>query len=56
MSADINSVRKDTSRVNSGNLQDILEIVDKINFGSITLIIQDEIIVQVDRHEKIRIK
>lgn len=56
MSVNINSARKDISRANLGSLQDILEIIDKINFGSITLIIQDGMIVQVDRHEKIRIK
>ncbi|WP_370873389.1 DUF2292 domain-containing protein [Peribacillus cavernae] len=32
------------------------EMLDSIKFGSITLVIQDGKIIQVEKHEKVRIK
>lgn len=37
-------------------LEEILKMVEKIRYGSITLIIQDGVIIQVDKNEKIRIR
>ncbi|WP_396136396.1 DUF2292 domain-containing protein [Clostridium sp. SHJSY1] len=37
-------------------MKQILELVSEINYGSVTLVIQDGIVVQVDRNEKIRIR
>ena len=55
MSSNINSPKKNNASY-IASVEKILETIDKINFGSVTLIIQDGVIVQVDRHEKIRIK
>lgn len=32
------------------------EIIDEIGYGSVTLVIQDGVVVQIERQEKIRIK
>jgi hypothetical protein len=37
-------------------LQEILKMAEQIKYGSITLIIQDGVIIQIDKNEKIRIK
>lgn len=37
-------------------LLEILKMIDKIKYGSVTLIIQDGVIIQVDKNEKIRMK
>ncbi|ALB48060.1 MULTISPECIES: YezD family protein [Clostridium] len=37
-------------------LEEILKMVEKIRFGSITLIIQDGVVIQVDKNEKIRMR
>lgn len=34
----------------------ILKMVEQIKYGSITLIIQDGVVIQVDKNEKIRMK
>jgi len=49
-------VRIDTKKIDTEKLEEILNMVSQIKYGSITLIIQDGIIVQVDKNEKIRIK
>lgn len=48
---------KNNSKNISNNILDkIAKIVSETEFGSVTLIIQDGVIVQIDRNEKIRIK
>ncbi|MDR3595713.1 YezD family protein [Clostridium sp.] len=37
-------------------LKEIFKMIEKIKYGSITLIIQDGVIIQVDKNEKIRMK
>jgi len=37
-------------------LRKLLEIIEEVTHGSVTLIIQDGIVIQIDRNEKIRIK
>lgn len=37
-------------------IQEILKMAEQIKYGSITLIIQDGVIIQIDKNEKIRIK
>lgn len=37
-------------------IKEILKMVEQIKYGSITLIIQDGVIVQVDKNEKIRVR
>lgn len=33
----------------------LLEIIEEVSHGSVTLIIQDGIVIQIDRNEKIRL-
>ena len=49
-------VRIDTDKISTEKLEEILNMISQIKYGSLTLIIQDGIIVQIDRNEKIRIK
>lgn len=42
--------------VENKKLEEILKMIEKIKYGSVTLIIQDGVIIQVDRNEKIRMK
>lgn len=42
--------------IENEKLEEILKMIEKIKYGSITLIIQDGVIVQVDKNEKIRMK
>lgn len=51
----MSSVRIDINKISTEKLEEILNMISQIKYGSITLIIQDGIIVQVDRNEKIRI-
>jgi hypothetical protein len=37
-------------------LRKLLEIIEEVSHGSVTLIIQDGIVIQIDRNEKIRLK
>jgi hypothetical protein len=38
------------------DLKQLLEMVSSINFGSITLLIQDRKVVQIEKNEKVRLK
>jgi hypothetical protein len=49
-----NIVKK--NMVNEKDIQKIIEFIETIQFGSITLIIQDGRIVQIEKNEKVRIK
>ena len=42
--------------IENKKLQEILKMTEQIKYGSITLIIQDGIVIQVDKNEKIRFK
>ncbi|OOM14354.1 YezD family protein [Clostridium saccharobutylicum] len=42
--------------IENKKLEEILKMINKIKYGSVTLIIQDGIIIQVDKNEKIRMK
>ena len=41
---------------NAKNLMEVEKIISNMSFGSITLIIQDGLIIQVEKNEKIRFK
>ncbi|GAA4653242.1 hypothetical protein GCM10023142_03800 [Anaerocolumna aminovalerica] len=53
-------VKKDISMkrnsVNGKDLQTIIEFIESIQFGSITIIVQDGRIVQIEKNEKVRMK
>lgn len=42
--------------IENKKLKEILRMVEKIKYGSVTLIMQDGVIIQVDKNEKIRMK
>lgn len=46
----------DKTKIINESLERILGMVAEINYGSITLLIQNGFLIQIDRNEKIRIK
>ncbi len=42
--------------LSSADLQRLLELIKTIKYGSVTLVIQDGRVVQIDRNEKVRLK
>ena len=42
--------------VNIRNLEVVEEMISNMKFGSITLIIQDGVLIQIEKNEKIRLK
>ena len=38
------------------DLKQLLEMVNSINYGSITLLIQDRRVIQIEKNEKVRLK
>ncbi len=53
-------VKKDSSIkrncINEKDIQKIIEFIESIQFGSITVVIQDSRIVQIEKNEKVRMK
>lgn len=49
---------KDTNkkRINTKNLNEVEKIISEMKFGSVTLIVQDGIIIQIEKNEKIRLR
>lgn len=44
------------TKVKEEDLNKIREFIEHIRFGSVTVIVQDGKIVQIEKHEKVRIK
>ncbi len=38
------------------NLKKLLEILDNIKYGSVTLVVQDGVVVQIERNDKLRLR
>jgi hypothetical protein len=54
-------MREEKCMVNNGNLTDdnmnkLLDALKTIKYGSVTLIIQDGIVIQIEKNEKIRFR
>ncbi len=47
---------KDKHKNNWIKLQEVDKIISDIKFGSVTLIIQDGVLIQIEKNEKIRFK
>lgn len=43
------------SGISEADLKRLLELIDSVNFGSITLIIQEGRVVQIEKNEKVRL-
>lgn len=41
---------------NKEEIKKLLQIIETVNYGSVTIIIQDNKIVQIEKNEKLRIK
>lgn len=46
---------KYTNAITPEQLQQIVELANSISYGSVTLILQDGILIQIEKNEKIRI-
>jgi hypothetical protein len=44
------------SGISGGDLERLLSYIDQIEYGSVTVLIQDGRVIQIDRNEKIRLK
>lgn len=51
-----NNNANDKTKIINESLERILGMVEQINYGSITLLIQNGSLIQIDKNEKIRIK
>jgi hypothetical protein len=47
---------KDSNSLSDGDLEKIKEFVKTISYGSVTLIIQDGKLIQLEKNEKVRLK
>lgn len=53
---DNNNVKSSKEEFNRKNLNVVNSMISKMKFGSITLIIQDGVLIQIEKNEKIRLK
>ncbi|WP_010235426.1 YezD family protein [Clostridium arbusti] len=56
---DVNNVSrlyKKKETVSQANLEKILQLLGEIKYGSVTLVIQDGVLIQIETNEKIRLK
>ncbi|SMC27618.1 Uncharacterized small protein [Clostridium acidisoli DSM 12555] len=56
MVEDINRTYKKKDTVSQCDIEKILQLVKTIKYGSITLVIQDGVLIQIETSEKIRLK
>lgn len=54
--SDKNLVSKDESIVSEEDLKKLLQILKTVRYGSVTLVIQDGKVVQIEKNEKMRLK
>lgn len=53
---DINDISYESKIISNENLKILLELLKTVKYGSITLIVQDGVVVQIEKNEKIRFK
>ncbi len=46
----------DNRTISEENLKRLLELLKTTQYGSVTLVIQDGIVIQIERNEKLRLK
>jgi hypothetical protein len=49
-------IANESGAISDENLKKLLELLKTIKYGSITLVVQDGVVVQVEKNEKIRFK
>lgn len=42
--------------ISDENVKKLFEIIDDVNFGSVTIVIQNGVVIQIERNEKLRLK
>lgn len=50
------SVSYESNAISEENLQRLLDLLKNVKYGSITLVVQDGKVIQIERNEKIRFK
>lgn len=55
MSGEKTGERKNKTEIHECDLDKIIEMVEAVRFGSVTIVIQDHKIMQIEKNEKIRI-
>lgn len=53
---DINNISYDSKIISNESLKVLLKLLNTITYGSITLVVQDGVVVQIEKNEKIRFK
>jgi Uncharacterized small protein len=56
MSVNDQKVKSEESTLNQNEIEKLLNIIKTVRFGSITIIIQEGKIVQIEKNEKLRLK
>lgn len=49
------NVSKDRNVINHSDINKIIEFLETIKFGSVTVIVQDGKVIQIEKNEKVRI-
>jgi Uncharacterized small protein len=56
----MNDIKKDmdekSAPITKDDLKRLLDMVNSINYGSVTLLIQDRRVIQIEKNEKVRLK
>ena len=47
---------KDINKTSDGDFKKIIEYIESVHYGSVTIVVQGGKIVQIEKNEKIRIK
>lgn len=55
MAASKNGTEKLESPLNNNDLQKLLKLLETIEYGSVTLVIQNGKVVQIEKNEKLRV-
>lgn len=50
------SISFESNSISQENLEKLLELLKSVKYGSVTLVVQDGKVVQIERNEKIRFK
>lgn len=52
----VSRLYKKKNSISEENLEKIVQLLGKIKYGSVTLVIQDGVLIQIETNEKIRLK
>ena len=52
----VSRLYKKKNPVSQANLEKIVQLLGEIKYGSVTLVIQDGVLIQIETNEKIRLK